>query len=121
MRATGWDTRLLRWRLETLLAGVDDLKAEWEATGEMVRYRYDRRAGSGVEPEPWEILADVEQVMRNCTPIPHATPRVEDITTLLELIDSAEDAYQRLIGEHIEYAEAVLTAHIRTNTQTAGP
>jgi len=42
VHVTGWDTRLLRWRLGVLLGGVDDLSEEWEATAEMTRYHHDR-------------------------------------------------------------------------------
>ena len=41
-------------------------------------------------------------------PIPRRAPRVDDIDVLLDLITTAEDAYQQLIAEHIDYAERVL-------------
>jgi hypothetical protein len=52
LQVTGWDGRLLRRRLGSLLALVDDLGGEWEATVELAQYCYDRRAVHGVEPDP---------------------------------------------------------------------
>ena len=31
---------------------------------------------------------------------------------MLELISAAEDAYQQLIAQHVDYAERALTTHI---------
>jgi hypothetical protein len=45
-------------------------------------------------------------------PIPHRAPRLEDPTRMLELIAVAEDAYQQLIAEHIDFAERVLVSHV---------
>lgn len=112
LHVTGWDVRLLHWRLGALLAGVDDLKSEWDATAEMVCYHHDRRVAAGVDPDPAEVLADVETAMRSCVPIPHRVPRVQDVGSLLQLITAAEDAYQQLIAEHVIYAERVLADHI---------
>lgn len=50
LHVTGWDLRLLHWRLGALLAGVDDLTHEWGSTVEMVWYHYDRRVSAGVDP-----------------------------------------------------------------------
>ncbi len=112
VHAIGWDRRLLRWRLGATLAGVDDLTSEWDATAELTRYHYDRRFTSVVEPDPSDVLHDVEAAMRSCSPLPHRAPRVDDIAGLLDLIADAEHAYQRLIAEHITYAEQVLTEHM---------
>jgi hypothetical protein len=112
LHVTGWDVRLLHWRLGALLSGVDDLKTEWDATAEMVCYHHDRRVAAGVDPDPAEVLADVETAMRSCVPIPHRAPRVRDVDTLLQLITAADDAYQQLIAEHVDYAERVLADHI---------
>ncbi len=115
LHVTGWDVRLLHWRLGALLAGVDDLKTEWDATAEMVCYHHDhhdRRVTAGVDPDPAEVLADVETAMRSCVPIPHRAPRVQDVDSLLQLIGAAEEAYQQLIAEHVDYAERVLAEHI---------
>lgn len=112
LHITGWDSRLLHWRLGALLAGVDDLRSEWDSTAELVHYHYDRRIVAGVEPDMAEILADVEGVIRCCVPIPHQATRTEDVDVLLELVTAAADAYEQLIAEHVEYAERVLTAYI---------
>ena len=112
LHATGWDVRLLHWRLGTLLSGIDDLTSEWDATAEMVAYHHDRRIAAGVDPDPAEVLADVETAMRSCVPLPHRAPRVQDVESLLQLISAAEDAYQPLIAEHVAYAERILTDHI---------
>jgi len=44
----------------------------------------------------------------------HPTPRphIQDVDTLLELITAAEDAYQQLIAQQVDYAERALTTHI---------
>lgn len=112
LHVTGWDDRLLHWRLGGLLAGVDDLRSAWSSTGELVCYHYDRRVDAGVDPDWAEILADVEGVIRTYVPIPHQAPWVEDVAVSLELVAAADDAYQQLIAEHVEYAEQVLTAYI---------
>lgn len=112
LHVTGWDPRLLHWRLGALLAGVDDLQSEWIGTAELACYHYDRRISAGVEPDWAEVLADVEGVIRSCLPLPHQTPRSEDIGVLLELIAAAADAYERRIAEHVEYAEQVLAAYV---------
>lgn len=55
---TGWDSRLLHWRLGGLLAGFDDPKSEWSSTAELGYYHYERRVAAGVDPDLAEILAD---------------------------------------------------------------
>lgn len=113
VHVTGWDARLLRYRLGVLLAGVDDLRVEWEATAELVRYHYDRRTQHGAnEPELWEVLGDVEAIMRRCEPLPHHAPNVRDVATLLDLVAAAHEAYQQLITEHLDHAERVLADYI---------
>ena len=118
LHVTGWDGRLLHWRLGGLLAGVDDLRSEWVGTAELVCYHYDRRIAADVEPDLAEVLADVEGVIRSCVPIPHQAPRTKDVGVLLELVAAAGEAYEQLIEEHVEYAEQVLTAYI--DRQRAG-
>lgn len=108
LHVTGWDPRLLRRRLGTLLAGVDDLKIEWDATAELANYHYDCRAAASEEPDPGDVLADVEATMRRAVPLPHIAPHAADPDTLLDLIEAAEDAYEQLISQHIEYAEKAL-------------
>ena len=108
---------MLRRRLGTMLAGVDDLKAEWDSTGELARYYRDRRAEvTGEYADPSEVLADVERALRQAQPIPHAAPYVADVDTLLELVTAAEDAYAQLIVEHVEHAAAVLEGDARRST-----
>jgi hypothetical protein len=112
LHVTGWDRRLLHWRLGGLLAAVDDLGNEWAGTADLVCYHHDRRVAAGVDPEVAEILADVEDVIRGCVPIPHAATRTDDVGVLLDLIAAANDAYEQLIAEHVDYAEQVLAAHV---------
>ncbi len=122
LHVTGWDTRLLHWRLGTLLAGVDDLTNEWDATAELVCYHHDRQVAAGVDPDPVEVLADVETALRRCLPFPRRAPGIDDVDSLLELIGAAEDAYQQLIAEHVDYAEHALTQHTPAPTTTrCGP
>lgn len=108
LQVTGWDARLLRRRLGMLLAGVDDLREEWDATAELTRYHRDRRTAAGEDPEELDVLADVEKTMRDAVPIPHRAPGTNDVDTLLQLVEAAEDAYQQLIAEHLDYAAQVL-------------
>jgi len=44
----------------------------------------------------------------------HPTPRphIQDVDTVLELISAAEDAYQQLIVQQVDYAERALITHI---------
>lgn len=116
LHVTGWDGRLLRRRLAIVLAGVDDLTMEWDATVELTNYCYDRRVAAGVEPDPADVLADVEATMRRAVPLPHRAPNVSDIEDLLKLIDAAEDAYERLIGEHVDHAERALAGRAAVGT-----
>lgn len=111
LHVTGWDIRLLHWRLGALLAGVDDLAHEWDATAELVCYHHDRRVAAGVDADPVEVLADVETAIRRCVPFPRRTPCIDDVDTMLELITAADDAYQQLIAEHVDYAERALAQH----------
>lgn len=108
LHVTGWDARLLRRRLATVLAGVDDLTIEWDATAELANYHYDRHAQAGEEPDLADVLADVEATMRRAMPLPHTAPHTTDPATLLNLIEAAEDAYEQLISQHIEHAEKTL-------------
>lgn len=111
LQVTGWDVRALRRRLGTIIAGVDDLRDEWDATAELARYHRDRRAAaSGKDPEQFDVLADVERTLREAKPLPHTATASEDVDTLLQLIEAATDAYSQLIVQHVEHAEAVLTA-----------
>lgn len=109
LHVTGWDPRLLRWRLGSLLAAVDDLTDADDLTADLVRYHHDRRVAAGGEVEPWAVLADVEGTLRAATPLPHAAPRVADPDTLLALVAAAGDAYQRLVAGHLDRAERLLS------------
>ena len=117
IRVTGWDPRLLRRRLAVLLAGVDDLGAEWEATAEVAMYCYDRRAAAATaagteDPDlDWRVSAEVEATLRRSDPLPHTAPAVRDIAHLHDLIDSATDRYEQLIAEHVSLAERVVTRY----------
>jgi hypothetical protein len=117
LHVTGWDPRLLRRRLGGLLAAVDDLKIEWGATAELAAYFYDQRADRGEEPDPVDVLAEVETTMRRAVPIPHRTPHIDDVVSLLDLIAAAEDAYEQLIWRHVDHAERFLAT--RTTSGTA--
>lgn len=108
LHVTGWDRRLLRRRLAVVLAGVDDLTVEWDATVELANYCYDRRAAVCDEPDLADVLVDVESTMRRAIPLPHRAPNVNDVEDLLQLVEVAEDAYERLIGEHVDHAERAL-------------
>jgi hypothetical protein len=119
LHVIGWDTRLLRRRLGTVLAGIDDLKVEWDATVELASYHYDRRVDAGEDPDMADVLGDVETTMRRALPIPHIAPSGADADSLLELISAAEDAYERLITEHVDYAERALAKHVAGRRQGA--
>ena len=108
LHVTGWDVRLLRWRLGVLLAAVDDLVAAVDLTTDLVCYHHDRRVEAGLEVEAWAVLADVEATLRAATPLPHPAPRVENVDTLLSLVTAADEAYQQLITGHLDRAEQVL-------------
>ena len=53
--------------------------------------------------------------MRRAVPLPHSAPGVTDIGVLLELIDAAEDAYERLIAEHVDFAEQTIAHRAGTH------
>ncbi len=121
VHVTGWEVRLLRWRLGVLLAGIDTLTAYSDLTGDLVGYHQHRRAAGGEPVEAWAVLADVEAALRAATPLPHPPPPVEDLDGLLELVTAAEDAHERLIGAHLDCAEQHLTAStgLRQDDRTA--
>jgi len=111
VHVTGWDVRLLRWRLGMLLAGIDTLTAYPDLTGDLVGYHQHRHRAAGGPVEAWVVLAEVETVLRAATPLPHPPPPVDDVDGLLELVAAAEDAHERLIGVHLDSAEQHLTAY----------
>jgi hypothetical protein len=112
LHVTGWDPRLLRRRLGVLLAGVDDLRVEWEATAELAMYYHDHRGNNaGYEVGEWAALADVERALRTSIPFPRRAPQVADVDALLQLVDAAETAYAQLIEEHVEFAEQMLALY----------
>ena len=119
LQVTRWDVSRLRRRLAVLLAGVDDLTSEWDATAELVRYYHDRRVAAGVDADLVDVLADVETVMRASVPFPHHAPAIDDVDSLLHLITAAEDAYQQLIAAHLDYAEHVLAVHTTGHVDAA--
>lgn len=121
IHVTGWDARLLRRRLGILLAGIDDLSSEWEATAELATYFYDRYSPTGREVDLSDVLAAVEESLRTATPLPRQAPSVDDVASLLELIDAARDSYLQLIEEHLSLAETTLTGYLDAlkNTQQA--
>jgi hypothetical protein len=53
------------------------LKAEWDATAELVCYYHDGRVDAWADLA--EVLADLENAMRSFVPIPHRVVRVNDI------------------------------------------
>ncbi len=121
LQVTGWDARALRRRLGTVMAGVDDLRAEWEATAELARYHRDRRSAvSGQDPDDLEVLADVERTLRDAAPLPHTASGSSDVETLLQLIEASEAEYQRLIQAHVDHAEQILRDERRDRTAIGG-
>lgn len=55
-------------------------------------------------------MADVESALRDARPIPHRSPNVTDVDSLLQLVDAAEEPYAQLIVQHVEHAAGVLEA-----------
>jgi len=121
VHVTGWDVRLLRWRLGVLLAGIDTLTAHPDFTADLVGYHHDRRAAAGGPVEAWAVLTDVEATLRAATPLPHPAPHVNDLDSLLELVTAADDAHERWIGVHLDYAERSSPRCPRTDTTTGRP
>ncbi len=111
VHVTGWDVRLLRWRLGVLLAGIDTLTACPDLTADLVGYHHDHLAADGRPVEAWVVLAEVETALRAASPLPHPPPLVDDLDGLLGLVAAAEDAHERLIAAHLDYAEQHLTAY----------
>ncbi len=119
VHVTGWEVRLLRWRLGMLLAGIDTLTAHPELTADLVGYHHHRHPAAGGPVEAWAVLADVEAVLRAATPLPQPPPHVDDLDSLLGLVTAAEDAHERLIGAHLDTAEQHLTARLRQDDRAA--
>jgi hypothetical protein len=121
LQVTGWDVRALRRRLGTLVAGIDDLRAEWDATAELTRYHRDRRsAATGQHPEHFDVMTDVERTLREAKPMPHTVTGSDDVETLLQLVDAAEDAYGQLVIQHVDYAASVLIADAASPVSDVG-
>jgi len=110
VHVTGWEVRLLRWRLGVLLAGIDTLTAYPDLTADLVGYHHDRHTTDGEAIEAWAVLADVEAALRAASPLPHPPPHVDDLDGLLGLVAAAEYAHERLIAAHLDRAEQHLTA-----------
>ncbi len=119
VHVTGWDVRLLRWRLGVLLAGIDTLTAYPDLTADLVGYHHDRHTAAGGPVEAWAVLADVEAALRAATSLPHPPPHVDDLDGLLGLVAVAEDAHERLLGAHLDTAEQHLTARLRLDNRAA--
>jgi len=92
VHVTGWEVRLLRWRLGVLLAGIDTLTAYPDLTADLIGYHHDRDTTARGDIEAWAVLADVEAALRAATPLPHPPPHVGDLLGLLGLVAAAEDA-----------------------------
>ncbi len=55
--------------------------------------------------------AGVESALRGCVPIPHRAAHIQ-AGHRVRYFTAAEDAYQQLIAQHVDYAERALTTHI---------
>jgi len=119
VHVTGWDVRLLRWRLGVLLAGIDTLTAYPDLTADLVGYHHHRHTAAGGPVEAWVVLADVEAALRAATPLPHPPPHVDGVDGLLGLVAAAEDAHERLIAAHLDTGEQHLTARLRQEDRAA--
>jgi len=55
----------------------------------------------------WQGGGGVESALRGCVPIPHRAPHIQ-AGHRVRYFTAAEDAYQQLIAQHVDYAERAL-------------
>ncbi len=55
--------------------------------------------------------AGVESALRGCVPIPHRAPHIQ-AGHRVRYFTAAEDAYQQLIAQYVDYAEQARSTHI---------
>lgn len=73
---------------------------------------WHRQAGED-EPEPWAVLADVEDAIRNCVPTRTGHPASWTSTRCSSSsTPPREETYQQLLAEHLESAEQIRAIHL---------
>ncbi len=101
----GPSVRQLQIQLATLLAGIEDLREEWDATIELARHLRAQRKHSA---DTAAVIADMEAIMRASAAFPTATHRFTSLDDLQPAIRRAQKTYDNLLAQHLTYAENYL-------------
>jgi hypothetical protein len=98
------DVRRLRIQLATLLAAVEDLRQEWEATVELAVHLRAQRQQRHQPVDTSAVIADLEVIMRASAAFPTGIHRLATLTELLPAIENAQKTYEDLLAQHLTYA-----------------
>jgi hypothetical protein len=98
------DVRRLRIQLATLLAAVEDLSQEWEATVELALHLRGQRLQRQQPAGTPAVIADLEAIMRASTAFPTGACRPTTVAELLPAIQNAQRTYDDLLAQHLAHA-----------------
>ena len=98
------DVRRLRIQLATLLAAVEDLRQEWEATVELALHLRAQRQQRHQPAGTAAVIADLEAIMRASAAFPTGTCKPTTVAELLPAIENAQKTYEDLLAQHLAYA-----------------
>jgi hypothetical protein len=98
------DVRRLRIQLATLLAAVEDLRQEWQATVELALHLRAQRQQRHQPAGTPAVIADLETIMRASAAFPTGTCQLTTLAGLLPAIENAQTTYDDLLVQHLAYA-----------------
>jgi hypothetical protein len=98
------DVRRLRIQLSTLLAAIEDLRQEWEATVELALHLRAQRQQRHQPADTATVLADLQAIMRASAAFPTGTCKPATVAELLPAIENTQKTYDALLARHLAYA-----------------
>jgi hypothetical protein len=93
----------LRIQLSTLLAAVDDLRQEWEATVELALHLRGQRQQRHQPADTTAVIADLEAIMRASAALPTGACQLTTLAELPPAIENAQKTYDDLLVQHLAY------------------